>query len=82
MPPTCDQIQQGLLSICGLHSSQRLFRLGGVILKEQHILRVKSSDLVFKGLTEMQKAASVASALVLFFQLSVLIFGLYTHKTG
>ena len=32
--------------------------------------------------TEMQKAASVASALVLFFPLSVLIFGLYTRKTG
>ena len=31
---------------------------------------------------EMQKAASVASALVLFFPLSVLIFGLYTRKTG
>ena len=50
VPPTCDQIQQGLLSICGLRSSQCLFRLWGVILKEQHILRVKSSDLVFKGL--------------------------------
>ena len=31
---------------------------------------------------EMKKAASVASALVLFFPLSVLIFGLYTSKTG
>lgn len=36
----------------------------------------------WKCCSEMQKAASVASALVLFFPLSVLIFGLYTRKTG
>ena len=40
--------------------------------------------IVTKGDTEMQKVASVASvasALVLFFPPTVLIFGLYTRKT-
>ena len=41
--------------------------------------KVPHKCLTFEA--EMQKAASVASALVLFFPPTVLIFGLYTRKT-